>query len=67
MKKKINLIINIISYSLIILFIVLFIDSVSVPDGGSWEDMTGFAWIILIFLVAIIKFILNKIVNKYLK
>jgi len=57
MKKKINLIINIISYALIILFIALFIQTSSYPDGSE-EAMTGTVYFVLIFVVAIIKFIL---------
>ena len=73
MKKKytlgqrINAIINIISYFFIIILFILFIASAEIPEGGSWIDTKGGPVIILIFLIFIIKFILNKIVNKYLK
>ena len=59
MKKTINLIINIISYALIIVFIAVFIGTVSGEDAIPWTDMSALGFIILIILVAYIKFLFN--------
>ena len=65
--QRINGVINLLAYFFIIVLFILFIASAEIPEGGSWLDTKGGPVIILIFLIFIIKFILNKIVNKYLK
>ena len=66
-KNKINFVINIISYVLILIFFILMMyHTISFPDGSE-ENMFADTYLILIILVFIIKFILNKIVKKYSK
>ena len=65
--QRINGVINLLAYFFIIVLFISFVFLAEIPEGGSWIDTKGGPVIILIFLIFIIKFILNKIVNKYLK
>ena len=65
--QRINGVINLLAYFFIIVLFISFVFLAEIPEGGSWIDTKGGPAIILIFLIFIIKFILNKIVNKYLK
>tara|TARA_Y100000590_G_scaffold34957_1_gene38045 strand:+ start:17878 stop:18099 length:222 start_codon:yes stop_codon:yes gene_type:complete len=65
--QRINGVINLLAYFFIIVLFISFVFLAEIPEGGSWIDTKGGPVIILIFLIFIIKFILNKIVNKFLK
>mgnify|MGYP001377917975 FL=1 len=65
--QRINGVINLLAYFFIIVLFISFVFLAEIPEGGSWIDTKGGPVIILIFLIFFIKFILNKIVNKFLK
>ena len=65
--QRINGVINLLAYFFIIVLFISFVFLAEIPEGGSWIDTKGGPVIILIFLIFIIKFFLNKIVNKFLK
>ena len=67
LRQRINGVINLLAYFFIIVLFISFVFLAEIPEGGSWIDTKGGPVIILIFLIFIIKFILNKIVNKFLK
>ena len=52
--------INIVSYILIFIFLILFVIKSDGVSDGSQEAMANDVYIYLIFLVAFIKYILNK-------
>tara|TARA_B110000967_G_C18762174_1_gene498453 strand:+ start:525 stop:716 length:192 start_codon:yes stop_codon:yes gene_type:complete len=59
-----NKFINIASYILIIIFLILFVIKSDGVSDGSQEAMASNIYIYLIFIVAFIKYILNKSIKK---
>ena len=59
-----NKFINIASYILIIIFLILFVIKSNGVSDGSQEAMASNIYIYLIFIVAIIKYIINKSIKK---
>ena len=59
-----NKFINIASYILIIIFLILFVIKSNGVSDGSQEAMASNIYIYLIFIVAFIKYILNKSIKK---
>jgi hypothetical protein len=64
MKKKINLFVNIISYTLILIFFTLMMYyTKSFPDGSD-QNMKADIYLIMIIFVFVIKYVLKKIIAK---
>ena len=63
-KLKLIKIINITSYILIFIFLILFVIKSDGVSDGSQKAMASNIYIYLIFIVAIIKYIINKSIKK---
>ena len=59
-----NKFINIASYILIFIFLILFVIKSDGVSDGSQKAMASNIYIYLIFIVAIIKYIINKLIKK---